>query len=406
MNAFHAVLPPSIELLEALYPPPVRIGASHEVAWRPGDCKIMYTAFPSVERARIIVSSGAHHASARAIARQLTGQRPRTRIARRLVSWAAQCGVLERVPRSQVTVTGVDDEERFEQRLARTLGVPSVHLTLPVGPPRANRKPILQVSDFSGDSLAFVKVGHNSVTRPLVVGEGRSLRAIAQLAGNAIEVPRVLAEFDWYGSHVLVMSALQIPARRVSGAASRYRLEQLAAQIASLAGPVRRTRWREHPLRERLRSGLDELGDRGRPFRVELESLDDESEMSVGSWHGDFNAGNFALLPNVCQVWDWERFEVGVPLGFDILHHDLHRWITIERMSPEDAAERLLARSSELLVDTASPVECRATARVYLLTLAERYLRDDQEGAGADLGRVTSWLLPALTRYGSGRAER
>src|SRR5699024_8789625 len=125
----------------------------------------------------------------------------RTRIARRLVSWAAQCGVLERVPRSQVTVTGVDDEERFEQRLARTLGVPSVHLTLPVGPPRANRKPILQVSDFSGDSLAFVKVGHNSVTRPLVVGEGRSLRAIAQLAGNAIEVPRVLAEFDWYGSH-------------------------------------------------------------------------------------------------------------------------------------------------------------------------------------------------------------
>ena len=406
MNSPHAARPPSVELLEALYPPPVRVGAAHEQSQRFGDQKVAYTAFPSVERARILVSSGAHHASARAIARQLTGQRRRTRIARRLVSSAARHGVLDRVPRSQVTVTASGDEERFEQRLARALEVPGVHLTIPIGPPRANRKPILQVSDLAGNPLAFVKVGHNPLTRSLVEAEGRSLRVVARSAGNEIEAPRLRAEFEWYGSQVLMMSALQIPTRRLSVADSRDRLEQLAMQIASLEGPVQRVPWRVHPLRRRLHWAFDGLGERGQPFLAELETLDDDAAMSVGAWHGDFNPGNFALMSGPCQVWDWERFEGGVPFGFDILHHDLHRWITIERVKPEEAADRLLSRSTDLLADALPPAERLMTARTYLLTLAERYLRDNQEQAGANLGRVTSWLLPALMRHSNGKGQR
>ena len=41
----------------------------------------------------------------------------------------------------------------------------------------------------------------------------------------------------------------------------------------------------------------------------------------------------------------------------------------------------------------------RSRAHAYLLTLAHRYLVDDQEGAGADLGRVREWLVPALQAH-------
>ena len=398
----------SLELLEALYPPPVRVSTvndSPDSPEREHRRQIEYTAFPSVEHARILVSSGAHHASARAIERQLTGQRSRTRIARRLVSSAARYGVLDRVPGSRVTVTDVGDVETIEQRLARGLGAPSVHLTIPVGPPRANRKPILQVSDLAGEPLAFVKVGHNPLTHALVDAEGRSLRAIAGDASNQIEAPRVRAEFEWYGSRVLVMSVLQIPTRRLSGNDARDRLKRLAAQITSLDGPVHRVPWRLHPLRGRLRHAFDDLGDQGRPFLAELEGHGDDVVLGVGAWHGDFNPGNFALVSGACPVWDWERFEANVPPGFDLLHHDLHRWITIERVQPELAATRLLSRSADLLAGVVSPADSLMTAQLYLLTLAERYLRDNQERAGASLGRVTDWLLPALRSYGAGRGE-
>ena len=52
---------------------------------------------------------------------------------------------------------------------------------MPVGPPRATRKPVLQVTDRGGRVLAFVKVGHDPLTAGLVAAEGQALARVAGL---------------------------------------------------------------------------------------------------------------------------------------------------------------------------------------------------------------------------------
>ena len=87
-----------------------------------------------------------------------------------------------------------------------------------------------------------------------------------------------------------------------------------------------------------------------------------------------------------------------MPLGFDVLHHDLHRARHRDRHAgarrgPSPARRGPGAGSPASGV---RPDAARVTARLYLLALAARYLRDQQTEAGAALGDVESWLLPAL----------
>jgi hypothetical protein len=119
--------------------------------------------------------------------------------------------------------------------------------------------------------------------------------------------------------------------------------------------------------------------------------------VTTGSWHGDLNSGNVALVAGVCPVWDWERFEAGVPLGFDLLHHDLHEAITVHGVAAEAAARRLVRDAARTLAPLGVlPATADAVARAYLVTLACRYLVDNQVGAGSALGHVREWLLPTL----------
>lgn len=387
--------PAAISLLEALYPPPAKVGRAVSRRDR-RDASLSFTAVPSLERARIVLTSGHRLAAARAIRRQLNGRRRSVRAVRTLLALAARTGSLELLPRSRIRVELEIGEPRFDRFLADELGAPEIHLTLPIGPPRANRKPIVQVCDSRGAALAYAKVGHNELTRSLVRREGRVLRTIADAEHANIEVPAVRAEFDWYASSVLVIDALAHPARSLTETQARTRLVEVTDEIAHLSGVPEWTRWSDHPLRSRLLRGFDDLGERGDRFSGLVDGLNGETSLAVAAWHGDFNAGNFRLVPGLCPVWDWERFETGVPFGFDLLHHYLHGWITIDGQRPMAAARRLIAESRDILGHVVDTAVSEQTARAYLLTLAERYLSDDQETAGAALGAVTTWLLPAL----------
>ena len=108
--------------------------------------------------------------------------------------------------------------------------------------------------------------------------------------------------------------------------------------------------------------------------------------------------GNVALTSGPCPVWDWERYESDVPLGFDLLHHDLQDALTRQGKEPATAAAELLRAAPELLARWGhDPVQADLVCRAYLITLADRYLADDQEGAGARLGVVQNWILPVLS---------
>ena len=397
--------PPSDERLTAalsqlrtLYPPPL---AAHIGSTGGHDTRATWTALPSPRRARLLVPALPPPAVRRVLRRQLSGDRLRTRAARAVLGAVAASGVLGRLPGWQLVVSGPAEAPSIEERLRAVLAVQDLRLAMPIGTARANRKPVLQVTHRDGRVLAFVKVGHDPLTRTLVRREAAALRSLAQRPPDGVELPGVVDLFRWSDCEVLVLEPLVIPARRLGGEARRRRLLELVAAIAAVDGQAD-IPWHDHPWQHVLLGRLEDCGTFADPLRRHLDAVEPALTITTGACHGDLNSGNLALVSGTCPVWDWERFELGVPLGFDLLHHDLHEWITVRGLPPRVAASRLVHQAPALLEPLGvGPDRAEAVARIYLVTLACRYLADDQAGAGADLGRVGEWLVPTLEGAGS-----
>ena len=46
--------------------------------------------------------------------------------------------------------------------------------------------------------------------------------------------------------------------------------------------------------------------------------------LPLGAWHGDWTPWNMSRRRGRLQLWDWERFETGVPLGLDRCHYGVN----------------------------------------------------------------------------------
>jgi hypothetical protein len=151
----------------------------------------------------------------------------------------------------------------------------------------------------------------------------------------------------------------------------------------------------------RLRAGVAALDDSGLAGRL-ASALDAVTAaapvLEFGAWHGDWNGANSAALADGrVLVWDWERFDADVPVGFDAVHLALQHAVTRRRVPPRTAATGVLAAAPQLLAPFGvAATHAPAVAVLYLVELATRYLRDRQSQAGSSLGRVGDWLLPAV----------
>ena len=217
---------------------------------------------------------------------------------------------------------------------------------------RANRKPILEAYDESG-LAGFVKIGDTPRARRLVRYESEVLRMLAGRPLKVVVPPDVLYHGQWRGLEVLMLSPLPIGSRRVPAPLLASAVQEIAAI---------------------------------RPYGDEAGCGD------AAAWHGDFTPWNLAAgADGRLLVWDWERFAVGVPLGFDVLHHFFHR--ALRRMPPPVAARSCLAQAGGLLEPFGVEVaQARRTAVHYLVTLAERHRRDGHE----PLGPPAVWLNPLV----------
>nr|WP_189179487.1 hypothetical protein [Microbispora rosea] len=252
--------------------------------------------------------------------------------------------------------------DTIETHLSDVLGR-RVRVVVHVRPARrANRKPILEAYDESG-LVGFVKIGDSPRARRLVRYEGEVLRMLADQPLKVVVPPDVLYHGEWRGLEVLLLSPL--PAGRRHG-----RLRERPRSSSRVPARL-------------LTSAVREIA-AIRPYGGE--------GIGEAAWHGDLTPWNIAAGPDGrLLVWDWERFAVGVPLGFDALHHYFHR--ALRRMPPEVAARSCLAQAGGLLepfgVDAA---QARRTAAHYLVTLAERHRRDGHE----PLGPPAVWLNPVV----------
>ncbi|GII64574.1 hypothetical protein Skr01_46590 [Sphaerisporangium krabiense] len=263
----------------------------------------------------------------------------------------------------------------IEGHLADVLGRP-VTVLLHVRPARrANRKPILEVRTPSGEPLAFVKVGDTDRSRALVRHESATLRMLAAAPLSTVVAPTVLHHGTWNGLEVLALSPLPTSRRRVPASL----LERAIAEIATLGSSLPHPAPRHH----------------GTPAHHEPRAAGHGPWIDLAgghAWHGDFAPWNVAPGPGGrLLVWDWERFETGVPLGFDALHHFFQR--ALKRMSPEVAAAACLAQALPTLAPFGlSAGQARQTAVRYLIALADRHERDGLQ----PLGPPERWLAPLV----------
>lgn len=299
--------------------------------------------------------------------------------------------------RVAVSVPASPAAETIESHLRGILGE-EITMGIHFGPPRANRKPILQVLGADHRPLAFGKVGVDPLTRRLVRAEGEALRHLADLALPGIRIPTLVHAGEWQDSEVLVTTPL--PMREADHAVDPDLAERALVTLSRASGTTR-ARPGSSPWLLDLRKRTEALAHEA--IRAALLSTiehlaADQEDWEFGCWHGDCTRWNMASLDGEVLFWDWERFTGPVPLGWDALHFALRE--TFESTGPTVAVAReLLDRSPALLAPFGVGRELAPrVTQAYLVELALRYTADGQRDAGGRTARVEEWLLPVLPR--------
>src|SRR6202044_1005800 len=175
----------------------------------------------------------------------------RQRLRFRGLALGAQMGLADVLPQ-RITIEGSGDgpDADVVSYLRKVLDQ-DVVVSLRIGSPRANRKPVLELLSPDGGVLGFAKVGITGLTRELVRAEANALGVLEAAGLTRLEVPRLLHHGQWREHEVLVQAPLRGSGRAVSPAA----LTSAMAELATAAGVTikmvgRSDYW--HGLRSRL----------------------------------------------------------------------------------------------------------------------------------------------------------
>jgi hypothetical protein len=389
------------EIAALLWPSPATVAIGTRTRRADPAGQETYLIVPDAGQPRLIVPRNGRAASA-AVAGFNPDRSRRAAALSGLLRASLRTGVAGRVLRDRLIVSSVEDSLR--SHLAQVLGE-DVTLSILIGPPRANAKPIAQLLSPDGEVLGYAKVGATELSRRLVRAETAALSRLAVARTQAVTIPAIRHAGRWNDLEILVLSPLHAAGKRARGNAARL-LQDATAEVAAIAGTHRA------PLTGsaywlRLQSRLKALGPRGTAFVELAERIGTRAgsaNLLFGSWHGDWTRSNVTIRGTTVLAWDWERFETGVPVGFDALHYRLHHQINAEHRPAEAAARDCLARAGQQAVLAAAPAPAGGSppaavlvCALYLLELAARYLEDRQDLAGARLGRPEAWMLPALT---------
>ena len=265
------------------------------------------------------------------------------------------------------------DDSSLRAALAPTVGrgPRDIALALHFGPPRANRKPVVQVLDRDGTLLAVAKVATNPLTVRLVTQETSALQQLARARpGPVLTVPRLLAATTWEGAQLLVQSALVLPARpRVPTAAVRRAAEQ--ELVRSTEGPSTGAAPWVRDLLAKLPPESAGVPDPGARW------LDD---VAVGASHGDWSPQNLSVVQGGVAAWDWERFAEDRPLGFDAAH-----LVLMQQLGRTPSGGNLLRLAREELgpwQPSLDDARLDELARLVLLDLLARYVGDGLARSG------------------------
>lgn len=356
---------------------------------------------PNAANPRMLLPAGTPRAAASALRRYSHGLGWRERATRHFLAAALHARFPERLLPDRLRLAHPHahpgDVGSIEDYLSEVLGA-RPYLSLRLGNPRANRKPVLHALSATGTSLAFVKVGVTEVARSLVWAETGALRDIGSRRWTHLTPPQVLHSGTWSGLEILVVSSLETTARRWKG----RRALPIAAmhELATVNGLDRQALADSDFWQKRTAVPAQLHSDHAaRSLSSILERIEasyGDTRLEMGAWHGDWTPWNMAWWRQTVQLWDWERFDRGVPYGFDFLHYQLQ-----DRLRSGELTTTGMQRWRAGARGTLEPLglagrPARATVAAYLLELCCRYLLAAQEPAGEPLRARAQWLLGFL----------
>ncbi len=399
------------ETMSVLWPAPARVERRGWAAGqRPARAdrdreQTEYLVLPSEAQAVLLLPRRPRRAAAAALRNYKASAVGSRRFLLRSMALAARAGLADALPH-RITVESASNgpDANVVSYLRKVLDC-DVVVSVRIGPPRANRKPVLELLSPRGAALGFVKVGVTALTRELVRAEAAALDVLGGATLGRLEVPRLLHHGQWREHEVLVQAPLTGSGR----AGSQAELTAAMAELAAVRGVVtlqvsRSAYWQG--LRSRLEACPPSEAARAL-LRViqDLEATANTTRLAFGCWHGDWTPWNMAFSGGRVLVWDWERFEDGVPVGFDAVHYQVQKAVTGNGTAAQAAAEMALLTAPMTLGSLGvRPGMAVFVAALYLIEIATRYLHDEAAEAGVKLGDVGTWLLPTLSRFAARQA--
>ncbi|ASU82475.1 aminoglycoside phosphotransferase [Nocardiopsis gilva YIM 90087] len=371
---------------------------SREPVPRPREAEVReYLPVPSAHNPRVILPVTNRYAAARGISAFAQRHSFTARVRTALLTTAFSSGLAPLLLRDRLHV---GSGRTIEHALATALDR-DVVIAIHIGPPRANRKPVLLLLTPAGRTIGYAKIGVNDLTSRLVRAETDALRRLAEARLRDITVPRLIHAGEWNGHPMLVQEAL--PVGDQTDRPTRRQLLRCVLQICDLE-TVREIRLFASPYHRTLVNRIATLGERpeAHALRDAFDRLPDVP-LPFGAWHGDLTRWNVASTPRRAFVWDWERLAFDAPLGFDALHYELNECVQV---GTHQGVQRWLDSGARLLRDPLiagaglRPETVSTVMALYLIDLATRYLHDRQLEAGGRLAAVDDWLLPVLSGLG------
>lgn len=322
--------------------------------------KTRYLARPSAGEPHLLLPVRPRSVTAAALRRHHDARSPVEKIVGLAAETAGRLGVAHLAGGEMI------DLPPFEliEQLRTKLDEPELIASIAIGPPRRNRKPVIQLLRPNGTSVGFVKVGWSALTRELVTNEAARLKNVAGRLPAPLSAPEVLCELATDDTDAVVTSPLAVsPTMRSAPPLS-------AEAVLGLAR-----------CRDSQRLSVGKLGTvadmraSAKPLPIDVERLvakHDAVELEAGLWHGDLTPWNMATSGPTVMVWDWEFAGLDRPVGFDLLHAAFER---VRRAAPNNeqaAVDTVMAEAPAIL----RPVRGAAMSKDALEAYRDLYLAE------------------------------
>jgi len=266
--------------------------------------------------------------------------------------------------------------------LEKELGEPQLVATITIGPPRRNRKPVIQLLKPDGETVGFAKIGWSPLTKELTNNEADILEKLHNKLDKNISAPRVLLNKTWNNNSVLVISPVNSSpiSRRGSIVPSKI-FKQISTSLGTQIKP-----FQEVPIIENKKIS--------KIINVKkLVNLFDNTDILLGTWHGDLTPWNISTTFSTTSIWDWEFAGENTPVGFDQLHCEFELMRRNPEHSPTQSLENTKSRAPELLKTITDNSEAIFYLYVCELIRREQLLADQRWNPESML------LLPSLIEF-------